>query len=243
MCRKCLYRLIVLLCLIGLPLALVAAQSGSVRITKTADALLDESQVRSAATALTGRNIRLGIYMVNQGNQSDFLRRLQADRLGNGREADSDVVAIYVSVDNRYSEIRWGQNFDNQLEPVGRDIRSTRLNPRLRDGRYTSAFVDTINAVDQVMAGTYVSSGSSGSSSSGGLNISGDTLLVIAGIIFFGSLWIYCQVSGNCNQGSSNNGYYDNSSSYTSSSSSYDSSSSSSSSSSSGGHDGGSWDD
>lgn len=236
MCRKCLYRLLLLLCFVGLPLTLAAAQPGNVHIIKTADASLDESEIHTAARVLTERDVRLGVYLVSSGSEQDLSQRLRADGLGNSQGPYRDVVAIYVGVNNRYSEIRWGANFNSRLEPIGRDIRSTRLNPRLRDGDFTAGFVDTINAVEQALAGTYVSSGIRGSSSS---NNSFDFEAILPYLLVIGlvGIWIYCLATGKCKSSGSDNTYYD------SGSSSFGSGGSSSSSGSSGGHDGGSWDD
>jgi hypothetical protein len=195
---------------------------------------LNEDQVRQAAAPLTDQGVRVAVYFVLHGGQADFITQLSREGLADGSEANSNVIAIYVSTSEQYSEIRWGANYDRQLEPVGRDLRSTRLNPGLREGDYTAAFVNTLEGIEQVLAGTYVSSGVSGSSSSRPAFDIDEIAPVVLIILLIGS-WIYCLVTGKCKSSGSSS---DNDRSFSSFSGG-----SSSSGGSSGGHDGGSWDD
>ncbi|GAB4526554.1 MAG: hypothetical protein OHK0046_43480 [Anaerolineae bacterium] len=199
-------------------------------IIRTADAALDESAVRAATQPLIDRGARVVVYFVQSGGASDFLSRLEDNGFGSGQSANDDVIALYVSVNDRYSEIRWGEDFDSQLS--NNNLRSDVMNPQLRAADYTLAFVDTLTALDEVLAGTRTSVRTDTDEE----NTSGGTVVLCGFLLFLPGIFIYCMITGRCKStGSSDH----------SSGSSYGSSAGSSPSfdSGGGGSDGGSWND
>src|SRR2546423_1332372 len=83
-----------------------------------------------AVRQLINRGATIAIYTVNQGDDSDFLVRMQQDGLANGSSIRNDVIAIYISLQNRYSGIRFGDKWNAALatENNFEQIRTSQLN-------------------------------------------------------------------------------------------------------------------
>jgi hypothetical protein len=143
---------------IGLLLILAApalAQGGQF-ICQDATDRLDCARIQAAAQPLLGRGAAGAVYMVDHGDSSgaDFLARLRADRLATGDSIDADLVAIYVSVDPRYAELRGGDHWNTALLPNDNisTIRMTKLVPSLAAGKFTQAYADTLQAIEAAIA-------------------------------------------------------------------------------------------
>jgi hypothetical protein len=91
---------------------------------------------------------------VQSGGDSDFLSRLSEDGLVNGNLGRSNMIAIYVSLDERYSSIRFGDGWQAALGVNDNYdlIRKQDLGPGLSDGKYTSAFTTALGAIEGAIA-------------------------------------------------------------------------------------------
>jgi hypothetical protein len=143
---------------IGLLLLLAApalAQAGRFICEDTTDRL-DCARIRAAAQPLLGRGADVAVYMVDRGDSSgaDFLERLRAARLATGDVVDADLVAIYVSTEPRYAELRGGDRWNAALLPNDNitTIRTNKLVPSLAAGKFTAAYVDALQAIETAIA-------------------------------------------------------------------------------------------
>jgi hypothetical protein len=94
----------------------------------------------------------VAIYVVATGNGEDFTKRLSGDGLAGDFNVNGNTFAIYVAVEPPYSEMRGGSNFDRlDLDT----LRGTSLNPLLREGNFTQAFINTLVAVHQQMSNPF----------------------------------------------------------------------------------------
>jgi len=215
------------------------------------DASFDEELVRQAIPPLEARGLRVVVILVQTGEEADFLSRLREFDAAQGSQLDEDVVALYVSIDTRYSEVRWNtRRYDEVIPAI--DLRRTAMNPLLRDGLYDKAFENALRVLEEALknydlgtpiatlAPTPVSSppAPSGSTSEG-------LGSVIGPFAFLGIVGFIIYISNKLPNSGSSSYSSDDSSSYSSDdSSSYSSSDGGSSGSSSGGgSDGGSWND
>jgi uncharacterized membrane protein YgcG len=116
---------------------------------------LDCTRIEAAAQPLLGRGAAVAIYMVQRGDSSgaDFVARLRDDQLATGDTVDAGLVAIYVSLDPRYAELRGGDRWNAALLPGDNitSIRTTKLVPALAAGMFTDGFIDTLVAIDQAI--------------------------------------------------------------------------------------------
>jgi hypothetical protein len=114
---------------------------------------LDRSRIEQAAQALVNRGAWVGIYTANNGGEDDIKKRLDQDRLSTDGKLNPTMIAIYVSINPRYSAIHcggaWSAVFSgkNNYET----IRQLQLNPGLVAGDFTAGFVNTIVALNQAM--------------------------------------------------------------------------------------------
>jgi hypothetical protein len=117
---------------------------------------LDCARIEAAARPLLDRGAAVAVYMVGRGDSSgaDFLARLRNDRLANADLVDPDLVAIYVSLDPRYAELRGGDRWNAALLPQDNitTIRTTKLVPSLAAGAFTAGYVDTLQAIEGAIA-------------------------------------------------------------------------------------------
>lgn len=137
--------------LIALILALVTlnggalAQSGAVIVNET-EMPLDERALQEAAARLSAEGARVALFLVQAGNETDFVRRLTRVGYSNGTGVYPNVIAVYVSLNEpRFSSIMWGDNFDLAL--ADSSIRADVLNPALRERLFTQGFSETLNAL------------------------------------------------------------------------------------------------
>lgn len=141
------FALFVLLMGLALP---ALAQDDAFTLTNTTPHTLDADAIHDAAQPLIEQGARVAVYLIAEhGGEADFLARLRADGCGNGSYADEDVLAVYVSLAPRYSEIRWGEDYDRALSSSS--IRADVLNPRLRDAEFSYGFEDTLIAIQRAV--------------------------------------------------------------------------------------------
>src|SRR5689334_19086976 len=76
---------------------------------------LDRSRVQSAARSLINRGATVAIYTANSGGAAAFQAQLEQDGLASGSSIRSDVIAIFVSLGDRYSGIRFGDRWNAAL--------------------------------------------------------------------------------------------------------------------------------
>jgi len=83
------------------------AQSG--RLVYHDDAgMLDRSRMQSAAQPLINRGATVAVYAEDSGGDAAFQQRLEQDGLAKGTSISNSVIAIFVSLQDRYSAIRFG---------------------------------------------------------------------------------------------------------------------------------------
>lgn len=138
-----------LLMLVAMP----ALAQGSLAFTDETGRL-DRAAIQRAAEPLLNRGAEVAIYMVRQGSDADFNRRLQGDGLvsSDGR-ARLKLVAVYVGLDNRYSSIKYGEDWGFALAVNDNfdDIRQANLNPGLAAGNYTKGFTDALGGIENAI--------------------------------------------------------------------------------------------
>ncbi|WP_299644575.1 TPM domain-containing protein [uncultured Chloroflexus sp.] len=140
--------------LVGLALALllltpVLAQGRLVLVDPAGR--LNESAVQAAAGPLIRRGAQVAVYVVDNGGEADFNRRLIADGLGRSDgSVRSNLIAIYVAVNDRYSAIVFGDDWNAALAVNDNyeTIRSTQLNPGLAAGDFTRGVTSALTAIE-----------------------------------------------------------------------------------------------
>jgi F0F1-type ATP synthase membrane subunit b/b' len=158
--------------LLALLLALVlpALAQGSLIVRDDAS-FLDRSQVERAAQPLVNRGAIVAVYAANSGTSSEFDRRLAQDQLLRSGKVPKNLIAIFVSLKDRYSSIRYGDDWAPALASRYESIRTDQLNKGLSATSFTSGVVSALGAISTAVgSGSSSSSGSSGGvpSSSGG---------------------------------------------------------------------------
>jgi uncharacterized membrane protein YgcG len=118
---------------------------------------LDRARVEQAAQPLIARGARVAIYTVDSSTDSDgendFLQRLEEDGLASGGSVDPNLVAIYVSFNPRYAEIRGGDHWNEGLKTNNNidTIRREALNPGLAADDTTGGFVEALRAINSAI--------------------------------------------------------------------------------------------
>lgn len=116
-----------------------------------ADVAFDEALVRQAISPLEAHNLRIVVILAQAGDEADFTARLEALGLVHGSKLSEDVVALYVAIDTRYSEIMWNtRRYDRVIPDL--NLRRTAMNPLLRDGLYDKAFENTLRVLEESLA-------------------------------------------------------------------------------------------
>jgi hypothetical protein len=118
---------------------------------------LDASAVRAAARPLINNGATVAVYFVDGPYGSfdaagdDFVERMIDSGIARGDGALlSNVIAIYVSLGDRYSEIVYGDQWSDALRVNDNAdlIRNDQLNPGLSDGDFTGGVVDGLTAIN-----------------------------------------------------------------------------------------------
>lgn len=113
--------------------------------------LLDESAIERAADPLVDRGAQVAVYLVQSGGEQDFRDRLIEDGLlRNDGLARTNLIALYVALDERYSDIRYGDDWAFALGVNDNFdfIRTTELNPGLSAGDFTGAMTAALTAIE-----------------------------------------------------------------------------------------------
>ena len=136
-------------------LAGCAASSGRLLLVDEA-AMLDRARVEAAAAPLIARGAIVAVVVVQRGDEqgADFARRLQAAELLRGDAIVDEGIALYVSREPRYSELRAGGRWSGALPSDAlRAVRQEVLNPALRAGSFTDGVAAALAALDTQIAG------------------------------------------------------------------------------------------
>jgi len=132
-----------------------AAASGRLLLVDEAVAL-DRARIEAAAAPLIARGAIVAVVVAKSGDEqgADFVRRLQATELLRGDVIVADGIALYVSLDPRYSELRAGGRWSSALPSDAlRAVRQDVLNPALRAGNFTDGVAATLAVLDTRIAG------------------------------------------------------------------------------------------
>jgi uncharacterized membrane protein YgcG len=127
-----------------------ARQAGRLLLIDEATTL-DRARIETAAAPLIARGATVAIMVVERGDEqgADFARRLEAAQLLSGDAVIDDVIALYVSREPRYSELRAGGRWSSALpSETLRSIRQEALNPALRADTFTDAVAAALAAID-----------------------------------------------------------------------------------------------
>jgi hypothetical protein len=170
----------ILLLLLATP---ALAQSG--RLIYHDDAgKLDRSRVQRAAQPLLNRGATVALYAENTGGDAAFQQRLEQDGLASGSSIRSDVIAVFVSLQDRYSGIRFGDQWNAALSTNDNyeQIRKNKLNAGLSASSFTDGFVNALGAIDQAIA--------SPPTAGGGTQINFNPTPLVLGVIFLVLLFV-----------------------------------------------------
>jgi hypothetical protein len=149
-CARRLLRALASLAIAGLAAACGRAPGGVVFVDQAA--ALDRARVEAAARPLIELGVTLAVFSVANGDQrgDDFTRRLDTAGLLRSGQIAPTALALYVSFEPRYSELRAGGDWSSALpDATLRDIRLNLLNPALRNGDATGGIVTVLAALDE----------------------------------------------------------------------------------------------
>ena len=113
---------------------------------------LDAGILMEAAQPLLDRGAIVAIYFAESGESEEFDRRLRDDDLMRGNLLEDNLIAIFVSLGDRHSEILYGDRWKAILDPRTEGIKSSALDGNLREGVYTRAFERTLQEIETVIA-------------------------------------------------------------------------------------------
>jgi hypothetical protein len=116
---------------------------------------LDRGAIEDAAAPLLDQGAEIGIYLVQSGGDADFLDRLVDDGLARSDGlARTKLIAIYAALDQRYSAIRYGDDWAYALGVNDNydAIRQAEFNPGLSSGDFTQGYVDALAAIETAAA-------------------------------------------------------------------------------------------
>lgn len=108
---------------------------------------LSEDEIRAAAQPLIDRGAVVAVYLVQAGEQAAFDRYLRSQDLLRGENFYDPLVGIFVSLDDRYSEIAYGYAWQDPLNRRAETIRND-MSGNLRDGAYDLAFAQALQALN-----------------------------------------------------------------------------------------------
>lgn len=113
---------------------------------------LDRNAVERAARPLLDRGAAVAVYVVDNGGPDDFTERLVDDGLVRSDGLmRTNAIAIYVALNQRYSEIGYGDDWNAALEvnDNAEYIRATALNPGLSAGDFTRGVTTALGAIEE----------------------------------------------------------------------------------------------
>lgn len=114
---------------------------------------LDRAVLERAAQPLLGRGAAIAVVLVKRGGQPDAVKQLSQLGLLADRQISPAGLFVYVSLQPRYSELRAGSRFSDDL-PAGRleTIRDQILNPRLREENFQQGYSDSLQELERNLA-------------------------------------------------------------------------------------------
>ncbi|WP_448544216.1 TPM domain-containing protein [Roseiflexus sp.] len=132
-----------------------AASPGRLFVTDETERLR-QLEVAKAAAPLVQRGVKVVVLIVQRGdnNGDDLTYRLTAINQGySSRDRiPPDAIAIYVSYEPRYAELRAGKNWSDALtDDVLTDIRTRALNPALRSDDVTDGVAETLRRFESTL--------------------------------------------------------------------------------------------
>jgi len=133
-----------------------AASPGRLFVTDETERLR-QLEVAKAAAPLVQRGARVVVLIVERGDNSgdDLTRRLTAINPQGYSSHDRippDAIAIYVSYEPRYAELRAGKNWSSALtNDALTDIRTRALNPALRSDDVTDGVAETLRRFESAL--------------------------------------------------------------------------------------------
>jgi hypothetical protein len=139
---------LVALALLGL-VAGCAAAPGSLLLSDETGSL-DRAQVEAAATPLVARGAQVAVFVAARGDATgaDLTRRLDAAGLLADGQIAPAALALYVSYEPRYSELRAGTRWSKRLpDAVLHETRTELLNPALRAEQLDAGVAATLQAL------------------------------------------------------------------------------------------------
>lgn len=116
---------------------------------------LGRAAVEAAAEPLVARGVVVGIFLTERGDDTgaDFQARLGAAGMLEGGRIAPQAIALYVSYEPRYSELRAGTRWSGDLPDAAlREVREGELNPALRDQQATAGVAATLAALEGRLA-------------------------------------------------------------------------------------------
>jgi len=133
-----------------------AASPGRLFVTDETERLR-QLEVAKAAAPLVQRGVKVVVLIVQRGdnNGDDLTRRLTAINPQGYSSHDRiapDAIAIYVSYEPRYAELRAGKNWSSALtNDALTDIRTRALNPALRSDDVTNGVTETLRRFESAL--------------------------------------------------------------------------------------------
>jgi len=112
---------------------------------------LDQARIAGAAAPLLQRGAVVAVFLAERGDDrgDDFTRRLAGESLQRNGQIISDGLALYVSFDPRYSELRAGNRWSGTLPDAKlRTIRTETLNPALQAGMPSDGIAATLERME-----------------------------------------------------------------------------------------------
>lgn len=157
MITRCTWHLRIILALIAsLLLTGCAAKASSPGLLIIIDETerLSQARVAQAAAPLLQRGATVAIFIVERGdnNGNDMTIHLSNAGLRGYDRIVPNALAIYVSYEPRYSELRVGSNWSAALsQDVLHTIHTEALNPALRNGNVTDGVVETLKRFESTL--------------------------------------------------------------------------------------------
>ena len=143
---------ILLFVLISLSACTLFTKPGNLHIVDDTKSL-DQARISRAAQPLLEQGSNLALILVEQGDD-DALPALQRLGMLQNESILERSVAIYISMQPHYSELRVGQPWSESLPPERlRELRLNVLNPALQAGEPTAAIEATLAVLTTEIAG------------------------------------------------------------------------------------------
>ena len=143
----CLFiRLLAVLIILALPHGVSGQANGLIIVDE--GARLDQAAIEAAAAPLLARGARIALFAVDRGRAPAFDAMLAENALLRDGLVRDDLIAIFVAFEDRYSEIRYGAQWQPALDGTVEAIQRDSLNARLADDDADGAFAGSLVALD-----------------------------------------------------------------------------------------------